>query len=311
MSTIGDKISVCLLTYNHVALIESTLRSALDQTINGYELIVSDDCSTDGTWELIQKLAAKYPRIRPVRTPRNMGMPGNANFAVAHSSRPYIALLHHDDLYRKDLLQKWGELMDRFNDVEFVFNAYGGASPECPRHKSLPGGRIDGKWFLEQYLFANWGCQVRGTALIRREAWDSVKGMREEFGLLADVDMWMRLAMRKAVGYVPEPLIATRNQRPDYYPDTYTGKKWHWSRLVCLYKIHAVNRLAYFKLNTVGGWLKWQLFRGKLSLETAKWLGYAIVKKRLEMIRSSHESSTCYDLLPLRAFRAVLRWGYR
>lgn len=107
MFIIGENVSVCLLTYNHAEVIESTLRSILDQTITGYEVIVSDDCSTDGTWERILELAAGDARIKPVRTPHNMGMPGNANFAVAQSGRPYIALLHHDDLYRKDLLEKW------------------------------------------------------------------------------------------------------------------------------------------------------------------------------------------------------------
>ena len=97
---IGEKISVCLLTYYHVKAIESTLQSILDQTITGYEVIVSDDCSTDGTWERILELAAKDARIQSIRTPHNMGMPGNANFAVSQSIRPYIALFHHDDLYR-------------------------------------------------------------------------------------------------------------------------------------------------------------------------------------------------------------------
>ncbi len=125
INNIGAKISVCLLTYNHVDVIESSLRTILDQTITGYEVIVSDDCSTDGTWEQILALAATDARIKPVRTPHNMGMPGNANFAVAQSDRPYIALLHHDDLYRKDLLEKWAGVLDRHADAAFVFNPYG------------------------------------------------------------------------------------------------------------------------------------------------------------------------------------------
>ena len=109
---IGQNIAVCLLTYNHAHLIESTLDSILRQTLTGYEIIVSDDCSTDNTWEILQRLAAADPRIRPIRTPRNLGMAGNANFAVAHTDRPYIALLHHDDLYRADLIEKWMGVMD-------------------------------------------------------------------------------------------------------------------------------------------------------------------------------------------------------
>lgn len=49
-------------------------------------------------------------------------VPGNANFAVAQSGRLYIALLHHDDIYCKDLLEKWADVLDRHSDATFVFN---------------------------------------------------------------------------------------------------------------------------------------------------------------------------------------------
>lgn len=303
----GEKISVCLLTYNHVEVIKSTLRSILDQTITGYEVIVSDDCSTDGTWERILELAAADARIKPIRTTHNMGMPGNANFAVAQSDRPYIALLHHDDLYRKDLLEKWAGVLDRHSDVAFVFNPYGVFESDFIYQEPMPGERIDGDWLLKKYLFVRWGCVVRGTAMIRREAWEQVGGMREQFGLLADIDMWMRLAMRGSVGYVPEPVITVRHQRPEDYPDEYKSGLWSWRRQRFLYEIHASNRLDYLNLNTLFGRLQWWEFRLKLSFETTKWLIYAVVRNKPEMIASSHESVTQYDLCPLRALRSVLQ----
>lgn len=308
---VGEKISVCLLTYNHVAVIESTLRTIQDQTITGYEVIISDDCSTDGTWERIAELAANDARIKPVRTPHNMGMPGNANFAVARSDRPYIALLHHDDLYRKDLLEKWAGVLDRHSDAAFIFNSYEVFESDFIYEEPMPGECIDGNWLLKNYLFARWGCAVRGTAMIRREAWDHVGGMREQFGLLADVDMWMRLAMRWSVGYVPEPVITVRHQRPKDYPDIYKGSSLaFWRRQRFLYEVHASNRLDYLNLNTLLGRLQWWGFRLKLSYETTKWLVYAVVRKKREMITTSHESATRYDLWSLRVFRRILQWTF-
>lgn len=303
---VGEKISACLLTYNHVGVIESTLRSILDQTIKGYEVIVSDDCSTDGTWERILELAAEDVRIKPVRTPHNMGMPGNANFAVAQSVRPYIALLHHDDLYRKDLLEKWSGVLDRHRDAAFVFNPYGVFKSDFIYKEPMPGGCFDGRWLLKQYLFARWGCVVRGTAMIRRDAWERVGGMREQFGLLADVNMWMRLAMRWRVGYVPEPVITVRQERPDYYPHIYSGKQWSWQRIKFLYEIHGANRLEYFGNKSLYGRYKQWEYRVKVSFETCKWLCYAIVKKKPGMLLTSDEGATRYDLWPLRFFRKLL-----
>jgi glycosyltransferase involved in cell wall biosynthesis len=188
IADIGSKISVCVLTYNHVEIIESTLRSILDQTILGFEVIVSDDCSNDGTWECIQTLAAKGLRIRAVRTPQNLGMPGNANFAVAQSSRPYIALLHHDDVCREDLLEKWAGVLERNSSAAFVFNSYEVYKSDYVYPEPLFGECIDGEWLLSKVLFARWGSVVRGTAMVRREVWEQVGGMRPQFGLLADVD---------------------------------------------------------------------------------------------------------------------------
>jgi GT2 family glycosyltransferase len=51
-------------------------------------------------------------------------MAGNCNFAVAHTSRPYVAILHHDDLFKKDLLEQWASKLEKYPEAGFVFNAY-------------------------------------------------------------------------------------------------------------------------------------------------------------------------------------------
>lgn len=300
------KLDVFVLTYNHAHLIESTLVSIQQQTVSGYEIMVSDDCSTDDTWAIVNRIAATDPRIRPIRTPRNLGMPGNANFAVAQSDRPYIALLHHDDLCRLDLLEKWLDVMERHPEVSFVFNAYGVDQSNFVYREQFPGEAMTGNRFLESYLFPRWGCPVRGTALIRRESWEAVGGMRPQFGLLADIDLWMRLAMCGSVGYVPEPVLIVRQDRPEAYPEEYKGSRWSWSRQRLLYEIHAVNRLAWYDLNRLSGRLRWLGFRSRLSLETAKWLGYAWMRRKPDMIGTSRESVTDYDLPPLRGLRRLL-----
>jgi GT2 family glycosyltransferase len=238
-----------------------------------------------------------------------MGMAGNANFAVARSDRPYIALLHHDDLYRNDLLEKWAGVLERHADAGFVFNRYESANPEKHKGPRFSEELLNGKWFLEKFLFAQWGCPVRGTAMTRRSLWDRLGGMNEEFNMLADVDLWMRLSMVAQVGYVHEPVIYVRELRPDYYPDTYTMKQFHWRRLVLLYNIHASNRLKYRGVDTFRAKLHWWKFRLKVSHETARWLAYAAIKKkrRHEILAYSAESMTQYDLWPLRAFRRMLQ----
>jgi GT2 family glycosyltransferase len=303
----GDAICVCLLTYNHVNVVESTLETVLAQTVPGFELIVSDDSSDDGTWELITRRARTDRRIIALRTPHNLGMAANANFAARHSRRPYLALLHHDDLYRPDLLEKWHSVMRRHPDVGFVFNPYALHGTSRVFVHPFRDEWLDGTRFLERHLFPRWGCPVRGTAMIRRSHFDAIGGLREEFGLLADVDLWMRLAARAPVGYVPEPLISVRQERPAYYPEAYQGGAWSWRRQRYLYDIHATNRRDHYDPRTLRGRRELFEFRTRLSLETAKWLSYALIRRRWPMIDGAADSVTPHDQAWLHHYRELLR----
>jgi glycosyltransferase involved in cell wall biosynthesis len=306
-SNCGGNVSVCMLTYNHCHLVESSLQTVLQQTVKDLEIIVSDDCSTDGTWEKILSISAQHSCIRAIRTPRNLGMAGNANYAIKACQRPYVALLHHDDLYRKDLLEKWADVLERHKNVAFVFNSYGVYASDFVYCEDMPSELIDGKWLLEKRLFARWGCLIRGTAMIRRTTLTEIGGLREHFGMLADIDLWMRLAARWSVGYVPEPLITVRQERPAYYPSEYKGSEWSWHRQRLLYEIHAANRLEYFAGSGISSRLQWWRFRIRLSLETIKWLSYGVLRKKTVIIKTSELSVTKYDLWFLRCFRWCVR----
>jgi len=300
----GQLVSVCLLTYNHAHLIEETVETILDQSVDGFELIISDDCSTDRTWEIVQGMAAADERIRAVQPPENRRMPGNANFAVSHSDRPYIALLHHDDIYRHDLLERWVDVAERHPDIAFVFNSYGvEGSDRVDGHPYEE--HIDGASLLEHRLLTGWGCPIRGTALIRRTCWEEVGGMRPRFDLLADIDLWMRLAARWAVGYVPEPLIRVRQERPEDYPEDYSEFTWFRQRM--LYDIHATNRREYYDLNTLSGALAWWRFRGRLSADVLKWLTYSVVRRKKHMLETSPEGATPYELGVVGLIRRLYR----
>src|SRR6185312_3833181 len=129
---------------------------------------------------------------RVVQPARNLGMAANANFTVAQARGEYIALLHHDDVYSPNLLEAWAAVLDRHPTVGFVSNAYrdhrNGDVSVHPFQERNVGADV-----LRENMLPIWGCPIRGTAMVRKRCWDAVSGMREEFGMLADVDLWMRL----------------------------------------------------------------------------------------------------------------------
>jgi GT2 family glycosyltransferase len=196
--------------------------------------------------------------------------------------------------------------MEEGPDVGFVFNQYRAFDTGNVDQLPVPARHFDGKWLLDNYFFSSWTSVVRGTAMIRREAWDQVGGMREQFGLVADIDLWIRLSRAGSVGYVEDPLITVRQQRPDYYPEIYKSTHWSWHRQRLVYEIHAANRKEYYGRGFRAS-LRWAAFRMALSLETTKWLCYSVVTGRQDMIRTSDESVTPYDLFPLRILRWIIR----
>ena len=59
----SPKVSILVPVYNRANYIEETLAAALDQTFGDFEVVVIDNCSTDGSWELIQRVAARDGRL--------------------------------------------------------------------------------------------------------------------------------------------------------------------------------------------------------------------------------------------------------
>jgi glycosyltransferase involved in cell wall biosynthesis len=93
------KLSVCVMTYNHRPYIEACLRSILDQkTSCEFEVIVGDDCSTDGSSAIIDEIARQDRRVRVPRPSSNIGI--TANLLAVHNAAQgeYVAAVDGDDL---------------------------------------------------------------------------------------------------------------------------------------------------------------------------------------------------------------------
>ena len=93
-------ISVVLPTYNRAQLLPRAIRSVLSQTTRDLELIVVDDCSTDGTETVVRAL--KDDRVRYMRSPGNLGPAGARNLGFGAAAGAYIAFQVSDDAWRPE-----------------------------------------------------------------------------------------------------------------------------------------------------------------------------------------------------------------
>lgn len=95
------KISVFIVSYNQKDYIEQAIRSVVEQSYPPYEVIISDDCSTDGTWDIIQRYATKYPHmIKANRNEPNMGIFQNFNKATLLTTGNLITCVAGDDFIK-------------------------------------------------------------------------------------------------------------------------------------------------------------------------------------------------------------------
>ena len=94
------KISVFITSFNQKDYLSQAIDSVLNQTLQPFEIIIADDCSTDGSQALIKKYTNRYPHlIRPFCHSKNMGIPKNKSFAMHQAQGDFVTYLDGDDRF--------------------------------------------------------------------------------------------------------------------------------------------------------------------------------------------------------------------
>lgn len=121
-------VSICCITYNHAPFIRQSLDGMLMQEEVDYEILIHDDCSTDGTTEIVKEYAAKYPdKIFPLYEEENQYSKGvwvdGYNYKRARGK--YIAYCEGDDYWTDPLkLQKQVEFMEAHLEYSVCFTTF-------------------------------------------------------------------------------------------------------------------------------------------------------------------------------------------
>lgn len=113
------KFSVLIISHNQEKYIKETIESVLNQSYQNFEVVVSDDCSTDKTQDVVK--AIEDGRVKLVTTPFNVGINGNEETGIRACTGDYIVLLGGDDRLRPEHLQRVYETIKEKNaDVVYV-----------------------------------------------------------------------------------------------------------------------------------------------------------------------------------------------
>src|ERR687897_507571 len=113
----APRVSVTLPVFNGERYLAQAIGSILDQSYRDFELIVSDNASTDGTNDICRSFEAQDRRIRYVRQPRNIGASPNFNICYALASGEFFKWAAHDDYLEPGYLAACVEALDANPDA--------------------------------------------------------------------------------------------------------------------------------------------------------------------------------------------------
>lgn len=116
-------VTVIMPAYNCERFLEEAVESVKAQTYREWELLIIDDCSTDNTKEIAEKLADNDRRIRTIHNKENIGVSKTRNRGIQEAVGDWIAFLDSDDVWEPEKLERQLKLTaDR--DADIVYCSY-------------------------------------------------------------------------------------------------------------------------------------------------------------------------------------------
>ncbi len=209
-------VSVIMPTYNHAAFVGQAIASVLAQRDVDFELIISDDGSTDETRDVVA--AIKDERITFFPNTVNRGACVVTNELINHASGEFIALINSDDFWAEDdklayqvnILRENPKIGASFGRARFVDKA-----GEPMDKASFPTGsvfdqenRSQGLWLRRFFDLGN--CICHPTMLIRKACYDELDLYSNRMRQLPDFEMWVRLVKRYDIHISDRTLINFR-----------------------------------------------------------------------------------------------------
>ena len=200
---IAPKVSVVVPAYNVRSYIEDALVSLERQSFQEFEVIVVDDGSSDGTFEVVKPFCERDSRFQLLQK-QNRGLSSARNHGIRHARADYIALLDGDDAYEPDKLATHVALLDSAAEVGVVYSASRVLREDGrPTFMHLSGKPVRSDPILALLCknFIGHG----SNAVFRRSLFDEVGEFDEALRSSEDVDFWLRIAATQRWRFYREP----------------------------------------------------------------------------------------------------------
>ena len=193
-------VSVIMPVYNGEKYVAEAIESILTQTFTDFEFIIVDDCSQDGSVEIIRDYAKRDGRIRFLRQERNMGVSLARNRGIEAAAGEYIAFMDSDDISLPTRLEQQCRFLQEHPEIGAL-----GIRSKMVNHdmtaliNTRGGPRLHAHIVLS--LFSNSVCLVGGSCMIRRQPLQSVGGFTADLRYGEEGDLFARLIIQTRIRF--------------------------------------------------------------------------------------------------------------
>ncbi|MDP2850911.1 MAG: glycosyltransferase family 2 protein [Sulfuricurvum sp.] len=207
-----DKVSIIIPTRNRSSYLERALEHAFAQDYPDFEVIVSNNASTDDTAHVLESLKTKYPNLISVHHPELLPLSTHWDKVIRDVSTGNIILLIPDDdvIIDKCYLSKAVRLFEKYPSIGLVFANFCSINPQFQRITNYEA-KFD-EFIPKEFLFNNYNKELFGitgigvphlTALFSRKAYLDVGGFDLDC-MSPDTYLWLKILLKYDAGFVNE-----------------------------------------------------------------------------------------------------------
>ncbi len=207
------RVSVIVPCYNYGHFLPECVESILLQDGVNVDVLIIDDASPDGSWEVAESLAAQDSRVALIRHDVNYGHIATYNEGLSHIQGDYVVLLSADDILTKGALARATAVMETYPSVGLVYghpvSFYGSDVPSPTLHLRSWSVWSGSEWIAAQCR-RRLSCIYSPEAVARASIQKAVGCYSAELPHSADLEMWLRIAAVSDVARVNGPDQALR-----------------------------------------------------------------------------------------------------
>lgn len=204
-----NKVSVVITSYNQKNYLVEAIESVIHQTVRVHEIIVADDCSSDGSVDVIKSYMEKYPGlIKGILSEKNRGIPQNRNSGLRQVTGDSVFILDGDDRFLPTNVERMIEVLDKSGNMKCVYSNVNFIDSEgrflrSREKKEQPSGEIF--FDVAMGMFG-----ILRNMIIDFSQLKQVGFLDENFPRYDGFELTVRLAKTCEIGYIFEPLAEYR-----------------------------------------------------------------------------------------------------